>query len=137
MATLTELIETIQKETTLNKQWEDPNYLKDLLLRLASYYSTLGRFVAEAERDELTAKTHYEVTREQIKVEMITEGKPVKLSESTAAAQVEPEIQEYIQLKYKARLLFLTRQNLDKTMDAIRSSLAQQGREREGSKHAV
>lgn len=137
MATLTELIETIQKETTLNKQWEDPNYLKDLLLRLASYYSTLGRFVAEAERDELIAKTHYEVTREQIKVEMITEGKPVKLSESTAAAQVEPEIQEYIQLKYKARLMFLTRQNLDKTMDAIRSSLAQQGREREGSKHAV
>lgn len=121
---LSTLIATIQTETTISSQWEDPNYLSELLLRLASYYSTLGSFVADAEQQQDFAKTKFEVMRETAKVDYITEGDSVALAESKAVTVTKGEKDEYAKLKYKARLLFITRQSLEKNLDAIRSRLS-------------
>lgn len=137
MEKLNQLIAKINQETVMTKEWQDPNFLATLLLRLASYYASLGVHIADAERDENLAKTHYEVVRAQTQVDLINAGEPVKKSESAAAVEIVDDVHTYIELRHKARLLFLTRQNLDKTMDAVRSSLAQQGREKEGSRHAT
>jgi hypothetical protein len=121
---LSKLIDIIQEETTSKPEWDDPNYLSELLLRLASYYSTLGRFVAEAEQRQDFAEIQYKVGREQAKVDNIQSGDSVALAESKAAVLAGVDQNEVVNLKYKARLLFLTRQSLDKTLDAIRSRLS-------------
>ena len=131
---LSELIETIRIETTVNEKWEDPNYLSELLVRLASYYSTLGKPLAEAEQNEDFAKLNYELVRERFKVERVEAGDSVALAESKAAVQVKLDKDEWANSKYKARLLFLTRQSLDKTMDALRSRLSYIKMDREGAR---
>lgn len=141
---LSELIDTIQKECTITEQWSDPNFLSDLLLRLASYYSSLGQFVSSSERDAADAEMMYKVARERIKVEKSQEkgadGKKLvsdKVADSMAVVEVQEDEGKYIELKYKARLIFLTRQNLDKTMDAIRSKLSYIKSDREGSRSGI
>lgn len=121
---LTKILEQVEKETKLTPEWEDPEYLSTLLLRLASYYATLGRFIAEAEQNQNFAEVYYKMGREKTKIEEIEAGNSVALSESRAEASIGEQRIEYINLKYKARLLFLARQSLEKTQDAIRSRLS-------------
>ncbi len=128
---LTEILEQIERETKMTRDWESPDYLSNLLLRLASYYATLGKFIAEAEQNQLFAEAYYKLGVEKTKVEQIEEGDSVALAESKAALSAEEAKQEYINLKYKARLLFLARQSLEKSMDAIRSKLSYLKTERE------
>lgn len=130
---LTELLEEIHKETTISTEWEDPTFLSILLLKLVSHYATLGPIVAEAEKEADTADVHYKVVREQTKLDSIKAGETVKASEAKGLVQSLADQEYHIELKYKARLLFLTRQNLDKTIDAIRSRLSFMKRDRENS----
>lgn len=128
---LSKLIETIEQETKRTSQWEDGNYLSELLLRLASYYATLGRFVAEAEQDSNFAEVHYKFTHEHAKVEFIKAGETVALAESKSYESSKKDRDDYVHFKYKYRLLNLTRQSLETTIDAIRSRLSYMKSERD------
>lgn len=134
---LTALLDQIEQETKMTKDWEDPDFLSTLLLRLASYYATLGRFVAEAEQNQNFAELYYKGGREKTKVEQLEEGDSVALSESKAELSSQEARTEYINLKYKARILFLARQSLEKTMDACRSRLSYIKSERESARDAT
>jgi hypothetical protein len=121
---LSELLEQIDTKTAMNPDWDNPNYLADLLLVLASYYATLGRFVAEAERAARFGEVHYKFVQEQEKLGQVEKGDSATLAESKGRVASRADQDEWVQLKYKATLLSLSRQNLEKTMDAIRSKLA-------------
>lgn len=128
---LSELLEAIERETKRNPQWEDGNYLSELLLRLASYYATLGRFVAEADQEASFAEIHYKFTHEHTKVELIKAGDAVGLAESKAYEESKLDRDEYVHSKYKYKLLMMSRQSLETTIDAIRSRLSYMKSERE------
>lgn len=121
---LSQLLDLIKSETRLKPEWNDPNYLADLLPRLASYYSTLGEFVANAELEADEAEISYKVARESSTVRDIEKGSSAAAAAAMAVEQSEDERREYVKLKYKARLLFLARQSLEKNLDAIRSKLS-------------
>lgn len=134
---MNEILEQVKKELAIDGRWDDPASLADLLPKLVSLYSSLGQYVADAERDEALAETHYKVVREQIKVEKLKAGETVKSAEAQAFLAITDDIHEYIRLRHLARLLFLTRQSLDKTMDAARSKISMMKSDREGSRSAV
>lgn len=128
---LSELLELIRLETTISADWDDPNYLADLLVRLASYYSSLGQLLADAERDENEAELAFKLRREGKAAEEIEGGMSAAAAEKIGVMESETERKIHIKLKHKARLFFLSRQSLEKTMDAIRSKLSYLKRDRE------
>lgn len=121
---LSELIAQIQQLTRLDGRWDDPNYLADLLVQLASYYATLGEFVAQAIQDQDLAERAYKIAREQNIVDFVAAGDSVTLAEHKAEIAISELKEEFFGRKYKARVLLIQRQSLDRTMDAIRSKLS-------------
>lgn len=134
---LTDLVAQIEIETKLNPHWDDPEYLSSLLLRLASYYATLGRFVADAERDTGLAEIQYKFAREAETKDKIEGGMAIGAAEHMGEVAAHEDRIEHVAIKHKARLLFISRQSLEATMDAIRSRLSYIKTEREASRHAV
>lgn len=138
MSEIEQLIEAIELHTSRTEDWNDGNYLADKLLTLASLYSSLGHHIADAERAADQAEIAFKIQRERAKEKRIKIGKEaIKSAEGTAIIDVQDEYQHFIKLKYNARLLFLTRQSLDKTMDSIRSALTQMRHDKEGSRHGI
>lgn len=131
---LSALLELIGEETRLKASWESPDYLANLLPRLASYYATLGEFVANAERDADEAEISYKVKREGASHGHMEGGASAVAADKIAVLKSEAERREWIRLKHKARLLFLARQSLDRTIDAIRSKLSFIKRDMENSR---
>lgn len=129
--TLSELLKLIEEETRISSDWNNPDYLSNLLLRLASYYASLGRFIADSDLAQSESETRYRVKRDQTKKESLEGGSSVALADAVAELAIEDDKLKYNQLKYKARLVLLSRQSLDKTMDAIRSRLSYLKLERE------
>lgn len=124
MATLTELLALIETETQIKPAWEDPAFLADLLPRLASLYASLGPFIADAEHETDAAEISYRVAREGKAATAIETGVSIGLANSTAFVGTAELRLVWMKLKHKARLLFLARQSLDRTIDSIRSKLA-------------
>lgn len=116
----------------MTTKWEDPHYLSDLLLRLSSYYSSLALPIATAGAEEAAVELSAKVIKEQSKIKSIKDGNSVALSESTAVIESQQIYYDHISKAKEVRLLFLTRQNLDKCMDAIRSKLSYIKTEKEG-----
>ncbi len=121
---LSELLDLIKAETRLKPEWDEPDYLADLLPRLASYYSSLGEFVANAELDANMAEIAYKVKREGETSRWIGDGGTAAAAAANAVVTSADERREHAKLHYKARLLFLARQSLEKNMDSIRSKLS-------------
>ena len=122
---LTQLLSLIEQETRLKSEWDDPNYLADLLPRLASYYATLGPFVADAELEADDAEITYKVNLATEAANQIEErGLSVAAAEKNAISETEDTRRLHAKLHHKARLLFLARQSLSVTIDAVRSKLS-------------
>jgi len=134
---LTEILELIHERTSITAQWEDPEYLANLLVELASLYSSLSAPLANLEADNDYAENNYKTTKAGIIEELASGGMPVGRAEEAAKLQTTQEFSEYTEAKKKARTVFLTRQNLDKVMDAIRSKLSYIKRDMESSRHGV
>lgn len=134
-----ELLALIAQKTTRDDQWSSPDYLSELLLELASYYATLGPLLAEAEHYQEVAERHTKVAKAILIQDMIAEGKSATAAESTVMANESLAEDHDILLaaQYKTRRLFLARQSLDKTLDAIRSTMSYHKSEKEASRHAV
>jgi hypothetical protein len=121
---LSDLLDLIESETRIKPEWEDPSFLADLLPRLASLYASLGQFIADAERDADNAEVSYKVERESVATSEMEDGRSAVGADKQAVIATEEERREWIKLKHKARLLFLARQSLDRTIEAIRSKLS-------------
>lgn len=121
---LSGLLELIEVETRIKPAWDDPNYLADLLPRLASLYASLGQSIADAERDADLAEGNYKYIREKLATERLEDGVSVAKADKLAVVDSAEHFQEWVKLKHKARLLFLARQSLDRTIEAIRSKLS-------------
>lgn len=121
---LSSLLKEIEAKTTISDQWQDGNYLADLLLELGSYYATLGTHVAEAERDANLLEAHYKMEREKTKLGVMKEGKSATAADSSARVATAELEQDAIALRYKARLLSLSRDGLGTNIDTIRSKLS-------------
>lgn len=121
---LTELLEIIEVETRIKPEWEEPAFLADLLPRLASLYASLGQSIADAEREADDAEIAYKVQREKVAADAMEEGKSAVAADKSGVIATEMLRYEWSRLKHKARLLFLARQSLDRTLDAIRSKLS-------------
>lgn len=130
---LSELIETIGRELTETKEWEDPNFLANLLPRLASYYATLGPMLADTERDSDLAEAQYKLVRETAIADTKAAGDTDKESAAKAVITAHGDYLEHIARKHKARLIFLTRQSISLTIDSVRSKLSYLKTEKESS----
>lgn len=121
---LSDLLAEIEAKTTITAQWDDPNYLADLLLELGSYYATLGSHVADADRNANLAEAHYKYEREARKTDLVMDGATASLADSKARVATRDEEEGYIVLKHKAKLLSLARDSLGTNIDTIRSKLS-------------
>jgi hypothetical protein len=137
MEELTQLVDKIVKEAAEVSTIDDPHILAAKLTDLASYYTTLGALLHKAENNEQKAENNYKFLRAKIQKDAIKKGEGVKAAELTAIVDTKEDLDHYQDLRHLARLLFLTRQSLDKTMDALRSRLSQIKTEMEGSRHAA
>lgn len=126
---LSELLDIVQAETLQKPSWDDPNFLADLLPRLASLYASLGQFLGDAELNADAAEISYRVAREGEAATKIEGGTSVGLANSMAYVETAELRLVWVKLKHKARLLFLARQSLDRTIDAIRSKLSYKKRD--------
>lgn len=119
-----ELFSLIEQKTRRTRQWEDVNYLADLLTELASLYATLGTVVAEARRDRDDADTVLKVEREKIKLRLLDEGSTATKADSRKIVDTEDLAKQYNGLNYRYELIRSYRENLEKTIDAIRSRIS-------------
>lgn len=134
---LEDLLQAINSETVMTVDWDDPDYLATLLLKLASYYSSLALPIADAELDKASAEAVHKATVGQRALELIDEGMAVKRAEIQSSVDAQEMLHTFNDKSHTARILFLTRQNLDKTMDAIRSKLSYLKTERESVRNSA
>lgn len=122
-----ELLEQIQSDN--DKDWSDGNKVKDRLARFTSYYSSLGPILARAEDKYSESEEDYEtaVARSRKRGDSVAEARLANTDQAKTARE----------LKYNYRLLFITRQSLDKEMDSMRSALTQMRHEKESARDMV
>lgn len=134
---LSELLAMAEERTQISAQWDDPDFLSNLLLELASLYSSLAKPLADYEQEEDAAENQLKVARALTTQDRIKGGEAIERAKAAAISDTVDDFASYSQVRHKARWIFLTRQNLDKTMDAIRSRLSYIKRDWEGTKHGV
>lgn len=121
---LTELLALIVQETTIKPEWEQPEYLSELLLRLGSYYSLLGDFISSAEHDRDELELSYKVSQADAEAQSIKDGAKIGLAEREGLVASKVARERHLLLKHKAKRLSLARESLDKTMTAIDRKLS-------------
>lgn len=98
--------------------------LSKLVVRLASYNSSLGEFVASSERDADLAEAYYEITREKAYKHARTQDNGVGDAENIKKIASENEKVAYLEAKYQYKVLSILRQDVNNLIDAIRSRLS-------------
>lgn len=102
----------------------DGDAISRLAVKLASYNSTLGQYVAQAEREADLAEMGYEMSREKAYTEARSAGKTIADSDSLKRTAVKDLRENAIKLKYNHRLLQILRSDVGSLIDTLRSRLS-------------
>jgi hypothetical protein len=101
----------------------DGDQISRLAVKLASLNSTLGTYVAQAERDADQAEMVYELAREKVYTEARKAGKSGMDAESLKRTQAIKEREHWLKLKHNHRVLSLMRRDVQSLVDSLRSRL--------------
>lgn len=109
----------IQRISTL-----DGDALSRLAVKLASYSSTLGQYVAQAEREYGLAELDQDLARERIYKAAREDSRTIADSESLKRSESQTEAQTAIERKYEWRTLAYLRSDVSALIDTLRSRLS-------------
>lgn len=118
-------IEKIQTDLLLiNKNWQNPETLSALILRLALLYSDLGDLVttAEFEMDSIKERYDYDVAKRTL--ELVEGGLAVNRADLQAKQEYRQGFRDQLKAKNDYGMLKRKRESLERVLDATRSRLS-------------
>lgn len=119
-----ELFEIVATKIKQSATTDDPDVLIGLLRDLGSLHHSFGQIVAEARRARDDADTHLKVMREQIKLSAMDSGVSGTKADALRIVETEDEALELNRHAYRYELIRSYREDIEKAMDAIRSTLS-------------
>lgn len=98
--------------------------LSKLVVKLASYNSTLGEYVADAERAADYAEASFDLKKEKAYAEARKKDEKVADSDNIKRLESMDEKGAWIEAKYQYKVLAILRADVNNLIDAIRSRLS-------------
>lgn len=124
-------IDQIRDLVLANKKWQDPDWLSQAAVKLATLNSFIGEHVAQAFYNAATYEAGYKLQREKKKLEYLDKGTTASEAESRKIDDTEEELERWNHSTYMHKLLQIKRADTSELIDTIRSRLSYMRVERE------